>query len=156
MHGNILSMKIEEAIKQKKFKSEYQKLYINIIYTANWLNNESIKTLKPFGISPQQYNVLRILKGQHPNAISVNNIIDRMLDKNSNASRLVDKLKQKELVEREVCSNDRRQVDIKITEKGILLLDEIAEKMDSFIDIRNSISENEAAITNEILDKLRN
>lgn len=149
-------MKIEEAIKQKKFKSEYQKLYINIIYTANWLNNESIKTLKPFGISPQQYNVLRILKGQHPNAISVNNIIDRMLDKNSNASRLVDKLKQKELVEREVCSNDRRQVDIKITEKGILLLDEIAEKMDSFIDIRNSISENEAAITNEILDKLRN
>lgn len=156
MHGNILSMKIEEAIKQKKFKSEYQKLYINIIYTANWLNNESIKTLKPFGISPQQYNVLRILKGQHPNAISVNNIIDRMLDKNSNASRLVDKLKQKELVEREVSSNDRRQVDIKITEKGILLLDEIAEKMDSFIDIRNSISENEAAITNEILDKLRN
>ncbi|MBE7442313.1 MAG: MarR family transcriptional regulator [Flavobacteriales bacterium] len=149
-------MKIEEAIKQKKFKSEYQKLYINIIYTANWLNNESIKTLKPFGISPQQYNVLRILNGQYPNAISVNNIIDRMLDKNSNASRLVDKLKQKELVEREICSNDRRQVDIKITEKGIQLLDEIAEKMDSFINIRSSLTENEAAITNEILDKLRN
>lgn len=149
-------MKIEEAIKQKKFKSEYQKLYINIIYTANWLNNESIKTLKPYGISPQQYNVLRILNGQYPNAISVNNIIDRMLDKNSNASRLVDKLKQKELVEREICSNDRRQVDIKITEKGILLLDEIAEKMDSFINIRSSLTENEAAITNEILDKLRN
>ncbi|HRN42338.1 MAG TPA: MarR family transcriptional regulator [Vicingus sp.] len=149
-------MKIEEAIKQKKFKSEYQKLYINIIYTANWLNNESIKTLKPFLISPQQYNVLRILNGQYPNAISVNNIIDRMLDKNSNASRLVDKLKQKELVEREICSNDRRQVDIKITEKGIQLLDEIAEKMDSFINIRSSLTENEAAITNEILDKLRN
>lgn len=149
-------MKIEEAIKQKKFKSEYQKLYINIIYTANWLNNESIKTLKPYGISPQQYNVLRILNGQYPNAISVNNIIDRMLDKNSNASRLVDKLKQKELVEREICSNDRRQVDIKITEKGIQLLDEIAEKMDSFINIRSSLTENEAAITNEILDKLRN
>lgn len=156
MHSNILSMKIEDAIKQKKFKSEYQKLYINIIYTANWLNNESIKTLKPFGISPQQYNVLRILNGQYPNAISVNNIIDRMLDKNSNASRLVDKLKQKELVEREICSNDRRQVDIKITEKGIQLLDEIAEKMDSFINIRSSLTENEAAITNEILDKLRN
>lgn len=148
-------MKIEEAIKQKKFKSEYQKLFINIIYTANWLNNESIKTLKPFGISPQQYNVLRILKGQHPNAISVNSIIDRMLDKNSNASRLVDKLKQKELVEREVCSNDRRQVDIKITPKGINLLNEIADKMDSFINIKNSISDNEALLTNNILDKIR-
>ena len=149
-------MKIEEAIKQKKFKKKKKKLYINIIYTANWLNNESIKTLKPFLISPQQYNVLRILNGQYPNAISVNNIIDRMLDKNSNASRLVDKLKQKELVEREICSNDRRQVDIKITEKGIQLLDEIAEKMDSFINIRSSLTANEAAITNEILDKLRN
>src|SRR3989338_6623200 len=125
-------MKIGDAIKQKEFKSEFQKLFINIIYTANWLNNESIKTLKPFGISPQQYNVLRILKGQHPNAITVNNIIDRMLDKSSNASRLVDKLKQKGLVERDVCNNDRRQVDIKITKKGIALIEDISKKMDSF------------------------
>ena len=148
-------MKIEEAIKQKKFKSEYQKLFINIIYTANWLNNESIKTLKPFGISPQQYNVLRILKGQHPNAISVNNIIDRMLDKNSNASRLVDKLKQKELVEREICPNDRRQVDIKITDKGLSLLEEISVKMDDFINLKDAISVEEAAQINGFLDQLR-
>jgi DNA-binding MarR family transcriptional regulator len=148
-------MKIEEAIKQKKFKSEYQKLFINIIYTANWLNNESIKTLKPFGISPQQYNVLRILKGQHPNAISVNSIIDRMLDKNSNASRLVDKLKQKELVEREICPEDRRQVDIKITNKGLDLLESISKKMDDFINLKDAISVEEAAQINGFLDQLR-
>lgn len=148
-------MKIEEAIKQKKFKSEYQKLFINIIYTANWLNNESIKTLKPFGISPQQYNVLRILKGQHPNAISVNSIIDRMLDKNSNASRLVDKLKQKEFVEREICPEDRRQVDIKITNKGLDLLESISKKMDDFINLKDAISVEEAAQINGFLDQLR-
>lgn len=149
-------MKIGDAIKQKEFKSEFQKLFINIIYTANWLNNESIKTLKPFGISPQQYNVLRILKGQHPNAITVNNIIDRMLDKSSNASRLVDKLKQKGLVERDVCNNDRRQVDIKITIKGIAIVDEILKKMDSFNNIKNAITIEEAEKMNTILDKLRN
>ena len=149
-------MKIGDAIKQKEFKSEFQKLFINIIYTANWLNNESIKTLKPFGISPQQYNVLRILKGQHPNAITVNNIIDRMLDKSSNASRLVDKLKQKGLVERDVCNNDRRQLDIKITIKGIAIVEEISKKMDSFNNIKDAITIEEAEKMNTILDKLRN
>ncbi|MBI2280499.1 MAG: MarR family transcriptional regulator [Bacteroidetes bacterium] len=148
-------MKIEEAIKQKEFKSEYQKLFINIIYTANWLNNETLKTLKPFKISPQQYNVLRILKGQYPKSISVNNIIDRMLDKSSNASRLVDKLKLKGLVERETCNNDRRQVDIKITKKGIDLLDAIATGMLEINNFSNNITVDEAALFNDILDRIR-
>ncbi len=148
-------MKIEEAIKQKEFKSEHQKLFINILYTANWLNNETLKALKPFGLSPQQYNVLRILKGQHPNSISVNNIIDRMLDKSSNASRLVDKLKQKDLVEREVCTNDRRQVDIKITTKGLKLLTDIGEKLDNLNGFKDSITIEEAKKLNNYLDKIR-
>ncbi|MGE0562349.1 MAG: MarR family winged helix-turn-helix transcriptional regulator [Flavobacteriales bacterium] len=148
-------MKIEEAIKQREFKSEHQKLFINILYTANWLNNETLKALKPFGLSPQQYNVLRILKGQHPNSISVNCIIDRMLDKSSNASRLVDKLKQKELVEREVCSNDRRQVDIKITTKGLKLLTDIGEKLDNLNGFKDSITTDEAKKINSYLDIIR-
>ncbi len=148
-------MKIEDAIKQKEFKSEHQKLFINILYTANWLNNETLKALKPFGLSPQQYNVLRILKGQHPNSISVNNIIDRMLDKSSNASRLVDKLKQKDLVEREVCTNDRRQVDIKITTKGLKLLTDIGEKLDNLNGFKDSITIEEAKKLNNYLDKIR-
>ena len=148
-------MKIEDAIKQKEFKSEHQKLLINILYTANWLNNETLKALKPFGVSPQQYNVLRILKGQYPNSISVNNIIDRMLDKSSNASRLVDKLKQKDLVEREVCTNDRRQVDIKITAKGLKLLNEIGEKLDNLNGFKETITKEDAKKMSAFLDQIR-
>lgn len=110
-------MKIEDEIKQSKFHSEYQKLAINILFTNQWLTTNTTKILKPFGISPQQYNVLRILKGQSPNAISVSNIMDRMIDKMSNTSRLVEKLRQKELIERVTCEKDRRQVDVKITKK---------------------------------------
>ena len=148
-------MKIEDAIKQKEFKSEHQKLLINILYTANWLNNETLKALKPFGVSPQQCNVLRILKGQYPNSISVNNIIDRMLDKSSNASRLVDKLKQKDLVEREVCTNDRRQVDIKITAKGLKLLNEIGEKLDNLNGFKETITKEDAKKMSAFLDQIR-
>lgn len=149
-------MKLEDEIKQKKFKNEFQKLALNIIFTGNWLNSNSIKTFKPFGISPQQYNVLRILKGQHPDAISVNCIAERMLDKNSNASRLVDKLKIKNLVKREVCERDRRQVDIAITDKGIDLLKQM-ESISDLIDakIKSSLSDDEAAQLNLFLDKIR-
>ncbi len=149
-------MKLEEEIKQKKFKDEFQKLALNIMFTGNWLSNQSIKFFKPFGISPQQYNVLRILKGQYPNAISVNSITERMLDKNSNTSRLVDKLVAKNLVERTVCETDRRQVDVAITQKGIDLLikmESVAEGMN--IGFSKKITKEEAKLMNEILDKLR-
>ena len=148
-------MRIEDEIKQKQFTSEFQKLWINILYTGNWMNSKSIKAFKPFGISPQQYNVLRILKGQQSKAISVNDIMSRMLDKNSNASRLVDKLKQKGLVKREVCENDRRQMDIAITEKGLRLIEEIEKNASGFEKIETLINEEEARMVNEILDKLR-
>jgi DNA-binding MarR family transcriptional regulator len=149
-------MKLEDEIKQKKFKSEYQKLLLNVIFTGNWLNSQSIKSFKPFGVSPQQYNVLRILKGQHPNAITVNQIAERMLDKNSNASRLVDKLVLKELVKRETCATDRRQMDVAITKKGLKLLGEMESKL-THVDalIEKQISKKDAEIVNVILDKMR-
>jgi len=149
-------MKLEEEIKQKKFKSEFQKLILNIIFTGNWLNSQSIKSFKPYGISPQQYNVLRILKGQHPDAISVNCIAERMLDKNSNASRLVDKLHSKKFVKREVCEHDRRQVDIAITDKGIDLLKQMegmAEDMNK--KMSDKLSKEQAKQLNDFLDQLR-
>ena len=90
-------MKIEEEIKQKKFKSEYQKMYINLVYTANWMNTQQMRMFKEYGLSIQQYNILRILRGQVPNAVNLGLIQDRMLDKNSNASRLIEKLKTKKL-----------------------------------------------------------
>jgi DNA-binding MarR family transcriptional regulator len=149
-------MQLEEEIKQKKFKTEFQKLALNIIFTGNWLNSNSIKTFKPFGVSPQQYNVLRILKGQHPDAISVNCIAERMLDKNSNASRLVDKLNTKGLIKRETCGHDRRQVDIAITEKGLKLLSSM-ESISNEIDakIKSNLTASEAKQLNDFLDRIR-
>lgn len=149
-------MKLEDEIKQKKFKSAQQKLVLNIMFTGNWLNSQSIKAFKPYGISPQQYNVLRILKGQYPNAISVNQIVERMLDKNSNASRLVDKLVLKELVKRETCDKDRRQMDVAITDKGLDLLQEMDSNLEHLDEvIAKIISKKDAEQVNTILDKIR-
>lgn len=148
-------MRLEEELKQNKFKSEYQKAILNILFTGHWLESENAKFLKPYGISPQQYNVLRILKGQGDNAISVNNIMSRMIDKMSNASRLVEKLRQKELIERVTCESDRRQVDVKITTKGIKLLDKLNKEMDSFDMLISKMTKAEAKLLNEILDKIR-
>ncbi len=148
-------MKIEEEIKQDKFHSEYQKLAINILFTNQWLTANTTKILKPFGISPQQYNVLRILKGQSPKAISVSNIMERMIDKMSNTSRLVEKLRQKELIERVTCEQDRRQVDVKITKKGLDLLEKVKTEMNAFKTISDNLTEKEASTINDLLDKMR-
>jgi DNA-binding MarR family transcriptional regulator len=149
-------MELEKELKQnKKFKTEYQKLTVNIMFTSSWLNNSQSKLFKPFGISPQQYNILRILRGQLPNPASVSLLQDRMIDKMSNASRLVDKLKLKKLVERKECKADRRQVDIIITEKGLELLETISKDLDIAEDSFKSITVSEAKELNRILDKLR-
>lgn len=148
-------MKIDEAIKQKKFRSEYEKMIVNILYTASWIELKNTKIFRQFGITHQQYNILRILRGQYPNPATVNLLIDRMLDKMSNASRLVDKLVAKNLVKRTTCKNDRRKVDVIITEVGLDVLksiDEIPEYKKMF---NSSISASEAKKINDLLDKLR-
>ncbi len=149
-------MKLEDEIKQKKFKDEYQKLLLNIIFTGNWLNSQSIKAFKPYGVSPQQYNVLRILKGQYPDAITVNQIAERMLDKNSNASRLIDKLVVKKLVNRTICKEDRRQMDIAITKSGIDLIEKMnIEETGIHAIIPKLVSKKDAKLLNDILDSIR-
>ncbi len=148
-------MRLEEELQQKKFSSEFLKAVLNIEFTGNWLDSESNKVLKPFGISSQQYNVLRILKGQKGNAISVNNIMSRMINKMSNASRLVEKLRKKELIERVTCESDRRQVDVRITEKGLDLLVEAGKGMQKFDNMKTKLTEKEAKLLNELLEKIR-
>lgn len=148
-------MKLEKAIKQKKFENEFQKLIVNIIYTGNWLNALIIKRLKTYGISPQQYNVLRILRGQLPQPATVGLIQERMLDKMSNASRLVEKLRHKGLVERRECERDRRAVDVVITQPGLDLLVEIDSGSKKFDRHLKSLGKNEAKKLNQLLDKLR-
>lgn len=149
-------MSIQTDIKQQKpFKSTFQKLVVNILYTANWMNSEQQSLFKPFDLSAQQYNVLRILRGQYPNPITVNGIIERMLDKMSNASRLVDKLLLKGLVSR--CDNaaDRRACDIRITEKGNELLTVIDNLQSNWENSIKNLSEQEAEMLSLLLDKLR-
>ncbi|HEY9045140.1 MAG TPA: MarR family transcriptional regulator [Ohtaekwangia sp.] len=147
-------MPLEDDIKQSKFSSEYQKASINILFTGSWLYNINATDLKNFGITPEQYNVLRILRGSHPQTMMLAEISSRMIDKNSNCTRLVEKLRQKGLVTRELCEGNRRQVDIAITNKGLSLL----KKMDVEMTWQNTfenISKNEAKELNRILDKLR-
>ena len=148
-------MELEKEIKQKQFASEFQKSILNVIFTNSWLHSKYTSLFKPLGLSQQQYNILRILRGQYPKPASVSLLMDRMLDKNSNSSRLVEKLRKKGLVDRQECEWDRRQVDVIITQAGLDLLEEIDHKMLEFEGGIRHISEEEARDLNRILDKFR-
>lgn len=148
-------VKLEDEIKQKKFKSEQQKLFVNLVYTFNWMNYNIQKKFKDKDITLQQYNVLRILRGQYPEVCNLKLIKERMLDRMSDASRIVDKLFVKGLVERRECPDDRRNVDLLITDKGLELL-----KTLDFIDEENRqifkcLTISEVKTLNELLDKAR-
>ena len=148
-------MKLEEEIKQKKFRNEYHKLAVNILYTHGWLLNNQTKLLKKHDVTSAQFNVLRILRGQYPNPASVNLLKERMLDKMSDASRLVERLKQKDLVDRKICPDDRRRVEVVITDKGLNLLKDIDSHDDEADQIFDKLSSEEAKTINELLDKMR-
>lgn len=148
-------MKLEEEIKQSKFRSEYHKLGVNIIYTANWLMHHHNKQCKEHDITPEQFNILRILRGQHPGPATVNLLIERMLNKMSNASRLVEKLRKKGLVERQTSKDDRRACDVLITKKGLALLEDLDKVEKEWMKLISHLSENEAKNANKVLDKLR-
>jgi DNA-binding MarR family transcriptional regulator len=148
-------MKIEDEIKQPKFQSEYHKLGVNLAFTANWFDRQITQKLKEFKLTGQQFNVLRILRGQYPNPATINLITERMLDKMSNASRLVDKLLAKGLVDRRTCPEDRRQVDIVITEKGQELLKKIDEQTKEWEAPLMTLSKQEAKLMNDLLDRMR-
>ena len=148
-------MRLEDEIKQTAFRNEYHKLGVNIIYTANWLSHSHAKHCKEFDITPEQYNILRILRGQHPKPATVNLLIERMLNKMSNASRLVEKLKKKGLVLRETSDADRRACDVRITKKGLSLLTELDKAESEWNNMISHVSEQEAETINALLDKLR-
>lgn len=155
IHVNlILQMNLETSIKQTRFNSEYHKLMLNLIYTAGTINARQTRFFKIYDISPQQYNVLRILRGQFPKPASVCLLQERMLDQMSNASRLVEKLKQKKLVSRRECKADRRQVDIIITDEGLKLLEKIDFDYKDFDEKIGPLNNEEARLLNELLDKL--
>ncbi|MFT4777551.1 MAG: DNA-binding MarR family transcriptional regulator [Flavobacteriales bacterium] len=148
-------MNIEEVIQQNQFKSEFEKLSINLMYTLSQFTVIQQRFFRQYDLTVQQYNILRILRGQKGRPIGVNEMIDRMIDRTSNASRLVEKLRQKHLLERVACVNDRRQVEVTITKKGLSLLDELDDLVVMRSTIYSEITENEAAQFNNMLDKLR-
>jgi DNA-binding MarR family transcriptional regulator len=152
---HYIHVKLEEAIKQKEFKDPFNKAVVNLLYSQSYIVSNQSCLFKPLGISPEQYNVLRILKGQKGQPITVSSIQERMLNRMSNASRLVEKLKQKELVIREECPTDRRQVDILITEKGLKILTGLEEAVYAFNRKIINLSEEEVDQLNFLLDKMR-
>lgn len=135
-----------------KFENQKVKALLNIKYTASWLDQIGTEIMKPYKISEQQYNILRILRGA-AKAITVNEVKERMIQKSPNATRLMDKLCEKNLIHRSRCENDRRVVYVKITKDGMSLLEKI--KMTKFDKILNALTEKEAKTLNTLLDKIR-
>jgi DNA-binding MarR family transcriptional regulator len=149
------SMKIEDEIKQATFKDSYQKAYINVVYTAGWLSQRQAASFRTYGVTLPQFNILRILRGQHPKPATVNLLIERMLDKTSNASRIVDKLEAKQLVTRTTCPSNRRAVDIRITEAGLSLLQQMDQDALPQATGLQNLTPDEAAQLSALLDKIR-
>jgi DNA-binding MarR family transcriptional regulator len=149
-------MKLENEIKQGRFPNEYVKTQVNFLLTSSYIDYKSKLFFKRFDISPQQYNVLRILRGNYPSCASSTYISERMIDKQSNASRLIAKLEAKQLINNKPNKLDRRQSDICINENGLNLLKMIDNIIqDEIYQNYKGLSENELIILNDLLDKIR-
>ena len=150
-------MKIEEEIKSTIKLSIIRKVILNLKFTQNFLDDKFNDILKPYDISSEQYNVLRILRGQKGNPLNMQDIQERMVTKNSNTTRLIDKLLLKEMVVRNTCPENRRKIEIKITDKGLnvlINLDPIIENHNKVF--TNNLADSELEILNELLEKIRN
>ncbi|UKJ09172.1 MarR family winged helix-turn-helix transcriptional regulator [Solitalea lacus] len=149
-------MKIEKEILQEDFGNSHQKAVINLMFTHNWVRDKLSGIFKTYDILPQHYNVLRILKGKHPQPVSPGQIKDVMIDKGNDVTRLLDKLVTKGFVKRCLCEENRRKMDITITEAGLKLLDELSPFFDEFYQaMKGRLNENDAELLSDLLDKLR-
>lgn len=148
---------IEEHIKTKPIKDPYQRALLNVMFTGVWLQQKMGQMLKPFDITEPQYNVLRILRGQQGESMNLYEIQDRMIQKMSNVSRLIDKLVAKKLVTRKESKENRRRVDIAITARGLDLLKEIEPGIGPmFKKMSKNLTKEEATAIGELLDNMRN
>ncbi|MCX6316005.1 MAG: MarR family transcriptional regulator [Bacteroidetes bacterium] len=148
-------MSIENEIQQAKFRNPHQKAAINLIYTVAWMRDKTKCIFEAEDITPQQFNILRILRGSFPQPLSTLQIRERMLEKMSDTSRIVDRLITKGLVKKLVCKNDRRLVDVIISDKGKKLLERLDARQDEIDGVLNNLSEKDANILSDLLDKLR-
>jgi len=147
-------VKLEDEIKSN-FRNNNHKALVNIYYTNNLLADQFVAMLKNYGLAAPQFNVLRILRGQLPNAVSIGLIKTRMIDKNSDVSRIIDRLYKKGLVERKECDADRRQKDVFISKKGIALLEKMAKCEEQQDKLLANLTKKEVDQLNTLLDKIR-
>lgn len=148
-------MKLEQAIKSTKFKNELHKAGLNILYTAWWLKTVMSKELKEFGLTHEQYNVLRILKGKYPEQMCVRDIACRMIEKSSNVPRIIDRLEVKKLVKRSTSTIDKRETVITLTQSGITILEACTVTVTKMMDGVMEINNQEATTLNRLLEKVR-
>jgi len=150
-------MNIEQIIKSTIKLSITKKVMLNLAYTKNYMGDKFTELLKPYGISSEQYNVLRILRGQKGNPLNMQDIQERMVTKNSNTTRLIDKLLIKNMVIRNTCPNNRRKIEIQITDDGLKLLSELDPIIENHeLILTDKLSSNELETLNELLEKIRN
>lgn len=151
----ICIVKLEQAIKSTKFKNELHKAGLNILYTAWWLKTVMSKELKEFGLTHEQYNVLRILKGKYPEQMCVRDIACRMIEKSSNVPRIIDRLEVKKLVKRSTSTIDKRETVITLTQSGITILEACTVTVTKMMDGVMEINNQEATTLNRLLEKVR-
>lgn len=152
----FIQLKIEDIIQTKAMLSDSKRAIINILYTESWISERIAATLKPYDISIQQFNVLRILKGQNGKPAQLSTIQNRMVSKMSNTTRLVDKLIKKNYVHRITCPSNRRKVEITITKSGQAFLEEVNIIIEQFeTNITTSLTNEELVLLNDLLNKLR-
>ena len=149
-------MKIEEAIKQGRFGSNFHKAVVNLIYTSNWLRDAHTDLFRKYGILSQHFNALRIIKGRHPKPVSAGEIKEVLLDKASDVTRLLDKLVKQGYVKRQLCEYNRRKMDITLTPTGLQLLEELESPLTAFYEeLATRLSAEEALLLSDLLDKIR-
>ena len=148
-------MKLEDVIKSNRFADEQHKSTVNLLYTAYWLKTNFSTALKTQGITLEQHNVLRILKGSHPTELCVKDIASRILEKNSNVPRIIDRLVIKKLVKRTISKEDKRETLVSLTDKGMTLIEQARKVIDKVTKDLVLIDEAEAKALNDLLEKMR-
>ena len=149
-------MKLEDAIKSSRFNDEKHKATINMLYTTYWLKTHFSRALKTQGLTMEQHNVLRILKGSHPTEICVKDIASRIVEQNSNVPRIIDRLVAKKLVKRTPSKEDKRETLVSLTEKGMVAIDQARKLVEEVTAEEVAIDEKDAKLLNDILEKMRN
>lgn len=149
-------MNFEDQIRQTKFRNNFMKAILNLKYTSSLYNSKEVEVFKKYGILAQHFNVMRIVRGVHPDSVSPGKILEVMLDSGRDLTRLVDKLVKLGLLIRSTCPYNRRRVDINITEEGLALTDKIGKDVDVFLDSLDTLTDKESEQLSNLLDKLRN